>query len=468
MMADGTTDIVSLYGGPFDPVTLPASFSTTHFQNLETILTAFATGRWPEGLTEGSLDLSHRKYSFQIVFVNNPSMDVRLHPLTRDSYLAVIPIGLYARMYILACRLITYWKRQRPKKFETSFLDTHYEGTWRVPPLVAPIFEFYEDIGIFWDQVDKFQRASQIDDLMWYDAVRVINVALSFALFHEQAHLIWEHRNPIRDFLIDSSEGMAPVRRLVRKGFELQADIDAASLAVATFQGGIDAEGYADDDQKVSNDFLRIGYAYTLTFGAFDPWLRSFATYRRQDHPHPIVRHNAVLESTWFRLTTVSPRWAALWGRHAAFGFEKCIDALNWLSSDCLESLPRPGPDDEWRPLIPVHSLCYPSQIKQNGAIRRHISCARLTKIAADALILKYEAGNLDRSDLEALLPISQLIDCEDIPLEADASVIKRYLSPIFGELVEQSLRPLRVEHGLESHFSEFRMRGAPAASEAK
>src|SRR4051812_19144369 len=117
MMADATTDIVMLHGGPFDPATLPASFSTKHFQNLETILTVFATGRWPEGLSQGSPSLSHGKYSLQIVFVNNPSMDVRLHPLSRDSYLAVIPIGLYARMYILACRLITYWKRPQPKKF---------------------------------------------------------------------------------------------------------------------------------------------------------------------------------------------------------------------------------------------------------------------------------------------------------------------------------------------------------------
>jgi hypothetical protein len=452
-MARTISDVVALHGGFFDPSTLPPGLSANHFQNIVTVLNAFSTGKFPNA-TDKQLPTIDLGYSWEIAITASPSVDVRLHQLDVGRYLVVIPIGLYARMYILACRLITYWSRKQLKGFEKRMLDRSFEGAWRIPPLVAPVFEYFEDLNAFWTEVDRFQRGTQLNDRIWYDVARVINVSVIFALFHEQAHMDWLHSNPIRDFLIKLPTDMDPVRRLIRKGFELQADVDAANLGVAVLEGGIRSGGYEADDQKVATDFLRLGYAYTMVFGAFDPWHRSFAAYRRQDHPHPILRHNAVLESTWWSLRkNVSPRWAQLWGKHALVGFEKCIDALNWLSFDCLVNLTRPGPKESWRNLIPIHSLCHPTQIKRNSVIRRQISTGRLIKIAADVIVRKYEAGKLETSDLEALLPISQLIEREDIPLDPYTTTLERYLYPIFGDLVEQVLSTIGVEAGVESPF---------------
>jgi hypothetical protein len=76
-----------------------------------------------------------------------------------------------------------------------------------------------------------------------------------------------------------------------------------------------------------------------------------------------------------------------------------------------------------------------------------------LIKIAADVIVRKYEAGKLETSDLEALLPISQLIEREDIPLDPYTTTLEHYLYPIFGDLVEQVLSTIGVEAGVESPF---------------
>jgi hypothetical protein len=452
-MARSVDDILKLHGGIFDPAILPASLSTDHFRNIETVLKVFATGMFPGDSEPSNPDFRKQKYKWDIAFATNPSVEVWLHPLDEDDrYLVVIPIGLYARMYILACRLITYWPLEEPKAFEASILDSNYEGVWQIPQLVKPIFDFYKDdeLNLFWQDVDRFQCASSFNDRMWYDVTRVINASLLFALLHEWAHLIWQHRNPINDLIAPLTKEMDPVRRLVRKGFELQADIDAATPGVASAKGGIEADGYKDDNQKVGTDFVRIGYAYTMIFGAFDPWQRSFEAYQRRDHPHPIIRHYSVLESTWLTLKKDEPEhWAELWAFNAKYGFKKCIEALNWLSHDCMSV---PSDSRSGAPLmIPVHALCHPSQVMQDATIRRQINAGRLIKTATDALVLKYEAGKLKQSDLMALLPISELIE-SNVPLDHYVPTLEKYLEPIFGEFFHKSIRNVGMPAG-ESPF---------------
>jgi hypothetical protein len=268
-------------------------------------------------------------------------------------YLSIlVPLGVPARLRVLAKALLAYWNRDGYPHIILSPLD-HVIASPEVPQLLTPLFAEFTDGKIFWKGLAELDAALDLDPAFEPDVSELVHCGLLLLASHEFTHTMHSHHAAVAAF--DGTDQTLSRDALVR-GLELDADDGAAAIAMHVMGRDAERARALGQETKLDRGWLRLSYAMTMLYGVLDTNQRTFAGYRAGSYNHPMVRcelfFNAV-ERALDAPEEVLEHW-----RGVSFqGWSRCVAALNHFSVDAMGGKFGPWPA-EAKP-VPLHSLLY-------------------------------------------------------------------------------------------------------------
>jgi len=388
--------VLATAGGPVDWSEIPASFPVSEARSLEDAFNRMAE------------DLAPSLGADQIVvrFCQSTGIGARLHPCAPGRYVITLPIGLFVRMYAVGRRLWAYRDRERkginPKtilQFATSPADDYDPDALIVPDRVRSIFGEYKTDREFWPQLVEFDAGNEHAEKTDFNVSILVNQALVLVYAHELGHLALGHVAFAKEVLaVTSPDPLAEVKRLVRKGLELEADYFAGPQLAGLCYLDIERNGRLDSSDDWAADFFRIGFSLVMLFGAFDPRKRSLGVYDREFYAHPIVRHQAVRHSISAFFSQVGAL-QELWRKSSVMGWIEAEQCIAWFTLlECMDGASAES-------LIPIHALVHGGEAS-SPYISAKLRHGQALFEATQRVRQRFVDGRFSLGDLEEFVPL--------------------------------------------------------------
>jgi hypothetical protein len=300
-----------------------------------------------------------RRYSFngdvEIALTPSPDFSCRVFPLEESKFLILIPLGVAARVKVLARLLLKYWdKGEEGILVLRSPRDNISVPDNQVPRLLSPLFLDKPNSESFWKDIDELDRAIITDSKFDPDVQELVSLSLLFLISHEITHILHGHFD-----LLERSEnddlGLSKVE--IERGIEIDADSGAAAISMLVIQMTIIASGSIKqkDDEKLA--FFRLSYVITMLFGIFDAQKKYLYGYDEQKYSHPMVRCEIFAEGVLAALSEDSEDSRDQILQSITDGRTRCVFAFNYLILDVMQGMFGGFPEGaDWAPL---QSLVY-------------------------------------------------------------------------------------------------------------
>lgn len=335
-------------GGTSTANNRPSLISATQY--LEMVSTLDSLGAHFTDILE-SADLAH--IGGPLVLTNRPSFSCSAKRLPDGSFALFVPMGVPARLRVLARLLLRFWGKESRVQVVRSVFDNIPNEKDSVPPQLRPVFLEELTPDLYWDELNKLDESIEIDDIFENDVRELVHLGLVFMASHEFSHVLHGHfdllsRKRTEDLGIDRSE--------LRKGMEVDADAGASAIAMRILMKDVERAAKSQSDVSIERGWLRLAYVVTLVFAITDSHRKFAYAYQQTDYNHPMVRCELFFSSA-AKSISGSEEAKQLWQKTSTEGWMRCIFALNDLTLEAYSGKYGHLPDGV--PHAPLHALIY-------------------------------------------------------------------------------------------------------------
>ncbi len=317
-------ELVLLAGGSVNDSHLPPCISLEQYERLSSWLSLLQ--HFADGHSKAS-----KGPKIVLLFARSPSLVCRVRTLEDGSVAIILPLGLPARVRVLARLLLGYFEPELDIKIVASLVDDIPESDWEIAPSLVPLFGEFADESEHWQRLDildsQLKLAPEIepavDDLLW--------VAVCYLTCHELAHAIQGHFPVVERARVDSRLTQQIGDASFRKALEVDADHAATTFMLLITHMKMESEGV---EAEIGSAFFWIGYAITLIFGLYDSRRKALSLYSESFYPHPVIRHALFLDFATEMIAKQLPAQKKIWGEQSVRGWEKCVHAFRRLDVD--------------------------------------------------------------------------------------------------------------------------------------
>lgn len=263
------------------------------------------------------------KAKVTIVLTQSPSFSCKVTKVDKDRYLILIPLGVPARICILARIVLPYIDNGQNILMVSSLRDNIQIRDECIPKLLHPIFLDNPDYENYWDALNELYNQITPNLTLEDDVIHILRISLIFLVSHELTHILNGHL----DLLERSNlETVGLSKELLMRGIEIDADDEAAALSMLLLQLVYDPD-FAH---------FRLGFATTMLFGISDVQQRRFANYEGGRYNHPVVRCD-IFANAVAKCIDASPKKKKHILDILNKGWEKCVFAFNCLHMDAWQ-----------------------------------------------------------------------------------------------------------------------------------
>ncbi len=298
-----------------------------------------------------SADLAH--IGGPLVLTNSPSFSCSAKVLPDGSFALFVPMGVPARLRVLARLLLRFWGKESRIRVVRSVFDNIPNEKDSVPPQLRPIFLEELTSDPYWNELNKLDESIEIDGTFETDVRELVHLGLVFMASHEFSHVLHGHfdlmsRARTEDLGIDQSA--------LRKGMEVDADAGASAIAMRVLMKDVESAAKSHLDVSIATGWLRLAYVVTLIFAVTDSHRKFAYGYQQSYYNHPMVRCELFFSSATKSISG-SKEAKQLWQKKSTEGWMKCVFALNDLTREAWSGKYGNLPDGV--PHAPLHALLY-------------------------------------------------------------------------------------------------------------
>ncbi|MEO6731647.1 MAG: hypothetical protein ABIN01_10555 [Ferruginibacter sp.] len=340
-----------IHGGLAVKEKLPAVIPTEEFESLQQTLIISETA------FNYILQKEENSPRYVKIFpVQSTSMACSVRKLDAVNALIVIPLGVIARIRVLARLLLKYWNASYNIGILNSPLDNIPENSWVIPEKLKPLLGSYlpGEEKKFWQDINELDKSIGLPEAYDNDVSELLHLALVHLASHEFAHFWQKHFELLKLGLTPKQLKKYDLTQLkIEKGVELHADNVAGQLSMDILLTQVMISYPSNDYDAYSRGFLRLSYITTLIFSLYDPRRKYLLAYDRNLYTHPLVRRHLIFQASDDRLKERGPELHNHWQANELHGWTKCMQALNDLNLDCLKG--DFGPVDLSKNIFPIH-----------------------------------------------------------------------------------------------------------------
>lgn len=337
---------IDLAGGPVTAENCPSVIPIDQFA--EFVMTITSVGKHFDRI----LSRTKSTQSGAIALTMSPAFACKVRTV-QGGFALLVPLGMPARMSILARLLLRYWGREKGVRIIRSVLDDVAGDADAVPPMLKPLFLEDFEPEKFWANLDDLDKAIDADPRTEPDVRELVHLSLVYLLSHEFTHVFHGHF----DLLARSRlENLGLSDTDIRRGIETDADDGAAAISMIILMDDIDRALAAGQPVQLELGWLRLAYAVTMLFAITDAHRKFLGAYEEGAYNHPMVRCELFIEGAT-RSMDAADSALELWRTNSTAGWLRCVQALEDLNLDALGGTFGKLPQGI-RP-APLHTLIY-------------------------------------------------------------------------------------------------------------
>ena len=398
-------EAIDLAGGPVTEENCPAVIPLDHFLSICVSLMDIGQ-RFTKILDQTDPDIWGA-----VGLTNSTAYGCQVRPIENNGYAVLVPVGLIARIRVLARLLLSYWKVDKAPRIIRSPLDNVPGDRDAIPPLLKPLF-LDEDEPDFWEQLLELNKTVTLEELAENDVQELVHVAMLFIVSHEFTHILHGHFDLLRRA---DTEKLPLTMAEIRRGIELDADDGGAAIAIKIQNDAIEDARARGENVNLGLGWLRLTYAVTMVFAITDTHQKYFGVYDEGSYNHPMVRCELFLNSADNCLKNVPESVMEQWVTNSTEGWKRCVLALENLTMDAWSG--KFGKLAEGVQPAPIHTLNYSAT--PNGATDRET--LRKCKLAYKLMwnvrkLLPIFADTFSRASQELESLDDNLFAGEDLP----------------------------------------------------
>lgn len=322
----------SLYGGSVQPTLLKTLATGLSFDHIQ------GSCLFVELFFNHLLTSTARGAEVKICLTPSTSMACALHQHGGGVFTIIVPLGVAARLRILARLLLEYWGKERRVQFLNSPLDKIAADNWHVPSRLRPLFgkNAYQDDTTFWEELAALDTLLSPVPETENDVLELQHLALVHLIAHEFTHAWEKHFSILRSDPADLHLDRYNLRpEDLEKCVELHADIIAAELSTRILQSQI-ALAPEEADADLGRGFVRLAYVVMMLYSLYDPERKYLYAYDEDRYTHPLVRREMTLNFIERVVSIFFPDKFDDLMNNVLYGWEKCIWAVNDMNLDAM------------------------------------------------------------------------------------------------------------------------------------
>jgi hypothetical protein len=271
----------------------------------------------------------------------------------QGGYAILIPLGMLARVRVVARLLLRHWRVKRVPRFIRAPVDNVDDDPDSIPPLLKPIFLETLPPEEFWGRLLELDRSLKLDSDFEQDVAELVHLGIVYLLSHEFTHALHGHFPIISKARAGACE-MDLVRLL--RGLELDADDGAAAITMLILSKDIVRANTMGQEASMDLGWLRLAYAVTMIFAISDTLRKHYPAYKEGAYNHPMVRCEFFFDAAE-RAIAEPEDVKIMWRANSTKGWERCVCALEMLNLEAFSgqfgALP-PGKQH-----VPLHTMLY-------------------------------------------------------------------------------------------------------------
>ena len=227
-----------------------------------------------------------------VVLTRSTSFSPTTRRVASGQFVILVPVGLFARVRVLARLLLRFWDRPSQFAFVNPAQDKYPTNVW-IPKRLAPIFAtaMQDDDERYWASLAELNRGmtipAQEDKCGW---TRMLKWVYLFMFMHELGHVLLRHHDFV-DWLATAPKRVKAglTQDQVLRGLELQSDYLGADLSTKVAFSEFFISQSADPEPRSRSVFLDPEpfaakalwqwYSVSLLLSAFDTHLKSIEAY---------------------------------------------------------------------------------------------------------------------------------------------------------------------------------------------
>lgn len=322
-------DAIAAAGGLVTPESCPKVVSEAQLAEIDNTL-IFLRGFYENIFNNVN---PKNKKDFSIALTNSPAFSGRVQRLENGDYVILVPLGMPARLRVLARILLRYWGRESRALILRSSLDQIPDDGKAVPRLLRPIFMDNLDFENYWEEIYELDSTIEIDPKTENDVYELVYLSLVYLISHEFTHVLHGHFD-LRESAQKDKLGLSQTELI--RGLELDADDGAAALSMKILLEGIDS---AIGDGQWANHalgWLRLSYVATMLFGIFDTHRKFLGAYDTGEYNHPVVRREIFALGMMRSFNGPDDIRDILLRSHDE-GWQRCVFAFTDLNLDAMQ-----------------------------------------------------------------------------------------------------------------------------------
>lgn len=270
-----------------------------------------------------------------IALIDSPNFSCRVERIENGGYFIFVPLGMVARIRVLARLLLRYWECENNIVIRKAPPDRLPREDKPVPELLQPIFSDNPDLNTFWKDIYKLDK--RLKDAKPYeeDVRELVHLALVYLISHEFTHIWHRHFKLLEQ---QHNENAKLSRDDILRGLELDADDGAARVAMLIMHELVDQYHKAGRELDLSLGWLRFSYVTTMIYGIFDAQRPHLSTYDKGSYNHPVVRREAFF-GTMLSCVEASKDEKEMLQYAEYEGWKRCIFAFNSITQEAIKGM---------------------------------------------------------------------------------------------------------------------------------